>query len=97
VDVATPAVRRFFGFDFRIEDKGANYEEVYLRQHKSELPDAMQYTPVLNTGDIQLCLCPHHLQAQVEPDIFRDIDGAGEAWPVIDLPVAARMWISPRS
>jgi hypothetical protein len=50
VDVATPASRGFFGFDFRIDAKGANYEEVYLRQHKSGLPDAMQYTPVLNTG-----------------------------------------------
>lgn len=50
VDVATPAIRGFFGFDFRIDEKGANYEEVYLRQHKSGLPDAMQYTPVLNTG-----------------------------------------------
>ena len=50
VDVATPASRGFFGFDFRIDEKGANYEEVYLRQHKSGLPDAMQYTPVLNTG-----------------------------------------------
>jgi hypothetical protein len=50
VDVATPASRGFFGFDFRIDATGANYEEVYLRQHKSGLPDAMQYTPVLNTG-----------------------------------------------
>jgi hypothetical protein len=50
VDVATPAARGFFGFDFRIDEKGANYEEVYLRQHKSGQPDAMQYTPVLNTG-----------------------------------------------
>jgi hypothetical protein len=50
VDVATPANRGFFGFDFRIDEKGSNYEEVYLRQHKSGLPDAMQYTPVLNTG-----------------------------------------------
>ncbi len=50
VDVATPANRGFFGFDFRIDSEGANYEEVYLRQHKSGLPDAMQYTPVLNTG-----------------------------------------------
>src|ERR1051326_7630017 len=49
-DVATPAIRGFFGFDFRIDPKGENYEEVYLRQHKSGLPDAMQYTPVLNTG-----------------------------------------------
>jgi hypothetical protein len=50
VDVATPASRGFVGFDFRIDKDGANYEEVYLRQHKSGAPDAMQYTPVLNTG-----------------------------------------------
>ena len=49
-DVATSAKRGFFGFDFRIDPDGANYEEVYLRQHKSGLPDAMQYTPVLSTG-----------------------------------------------
>ena len=29
---------------------GVNYEELYLRQHESGLPDAMQYTPILNTG-----------------------------------------------
>jgi hypothetical protein len=50
VDVATPAKRGFFGFDIRIDKDGTNYEEIYLRQHKSGLPDAMQYTPVLNTG-----------------------------------------------
>ena len=50
VDVVTPAKRGFVGFDFRIDKDGTNYEEVYLRQHKSGLPDAMQYTPVLNTG-----------------------------------------------
>ena len=50
VDVATPATRGFFGFDVRIDKDGANYEEIYLRQHKSGLPDAMQYTPVLSTG-----------------------------------------------
>ncbi len=50
VDVATPAKRGFFGFQFRLDNDGVNYEEVYLRQHKSGLPDAMQYTPVLNTG-----------------------------------------------
>jgi hypothetical protein len=48
VDVATPAIRGFFGIQFRVD--GANGEWVYLRQHKSGLPDAMQYTPVLNTG-----------------------------------------------
>jgi hypothetical protein len=48
VDVATPAKRGFFGIQFRIA--GENGEWVYLRQHKSGLPDAMQYTPVLRTG-----------------------------------------------
>jgi hypothetical protein len=50
VDVATPAKRGFFGIQFRMADDGTNGEWVYLRQHKSGLPDAMQYTPVLNTG-----------------------------------------------
>ena len=50
VDVATPAKRGFFGFQFRIADNGATAEWVYLRQHKSGLSDAMQYTPVLHTG-----------------------------------------------
>lgn len=50
VDVATPASRGFFGIQFRIADEGATAEWVYLRQHKSGAPDAMQYTPVLHTG-----------------------------------------------
>ena len=50
MDVATPASRGFFGIQFRLDNDGANGEFVYLRQHKSGLPDAMQYTPVLNTG-----------------------------------------------
>jgi hypothetical protein len=49
VDVVTPARRGFFGIQFRIAND-VNAEWVYLRQHKSGLPDAMQYTPVLNTG-----------------------------------------------
>jgi len=49
VDVATPAGRGFFGIQFRIEED-SNGEWVYLRQHKSGLPDAIQYTPVLRTG-----------------------------------------------
>src|SRR5689334_12441863 len=50
VEVATPATRGFFGIQFRIDKAGGNAEWIYLRQHKSGLPDAMQYTPVLNTG-----------------------------------------------
>src|SRR5215475_3285072 len=50
VDIATPAKRGFFGFMIRVDPDGKNYEEIYLRQHQSGYPDAMQYTPVLNTG-----------------------------------------------
>ena len=50
VDVATPANRGFFGIQFRIAADNLNAEWVYLRQHKSGLPDAMQYSPVLNGG-----------------------------------------------
>jgi hypothetical protein len=50
VDVATPATRGFFGIRFRISGDDANGEWIYLRPHKSGLPDSMQYTPVLNTG-----------------------------------------------
>jgi hypothetical protein len=50
MDIATLAKRGFFGIQFRIVNDGATAEWVYLRQHKSGLPDAMQYTPVLNSG-----------------------------------------------
>jgi hypothetical protein len=50
LDVATPANRAFYGIEFRVADNGANAEGIYLRQQKSGLPDAMQYTPILNTG-----------------------------------------------
>ena len=50
VDVATPANRGFFGIQFRIAPDNANAEWIYLRQHKSGKADAMQYTPILNTG-----------------------------------------------
>jgi hypothetical protein len=50
VDVSTPAPRGFFGIQFRLADDGANGEFVYLRQHRSGAPDAMQYTPILRTG-----------------------------------------------
>ncbi|MBP9146019.1 MAG: hypothetical protein KBI44_16195 [Thermoanaerobaculia bacterium] len=50
VDVATAATRGFFGIQFRIAESGTDAEWIYLRQHKSGLSDAMQYTPVLGTG-----------------------------------------------
>ncbi len=50
VDVATPAKRGFFGVQFRVSADGQDGEWVYLRQHRSGEPDALQYTPVLHTG-----------------------------------------------
>ena len=60
VDVATPANRGFFGNQFHDDNRGiaagdlarfaVNGEWIYLRQHKSGRSDAMQYTPVLNSG-----------------------------------------------
>jgi hypothetical protein len=50
VDVSTPAPRGFFGIQFRVAADGKSAEWVYLRQHKSGLADAMQYTPVLGNG-----------------------------------------------
>lgn len=49
VDISTPAKRGFVGVQFRIDSTG-NAEYVYLRQHYSGQPDAMQYTPVINGG-----------------------------------------------
>jgi hypothetical protein len=45
VDVMTTRRRSFIYARFRMEDEG-NSEEFYLRPHKSELPDAVQYAPV---------------------------------------------------
>lgn len=60
VDVATPASRGFFGIQFHDDNRGiaagdlarftVDGEWIYLRQHKSGRSDAMQYTPVLNSG-----------------------------------------------
>ncbi|HJQ36174.1 MAG TPA: hypothetical protein VKB93_03450 [Thermoanaerobaculia bacterium] len=44
-DMAFPLERGFSGVQFRMAD-GQNYEEFYLRQHLSGMPDANQYSPV---------------------------------------------------
>jgi hypothetical protein len=53
MDIATTVVspaKGFIGFQFRVSDDGQTAEWIYLRPHKSGLPDAMQYTPVLHSG-----------------------------------------------
>lgn len=45
VDVKVTRRRSFVYVKFRMADPG-NYEEFYLRPHKSGLPDAVQYAPV---------------------------------------------------
>ncbi|MDX1636941.1 MAG: hypothetical protein R3281_03155 [Balneolaceae bacterium] len=47
VDVTTPLPRAFAGIIFRSQSP-TEYEEVYIRLHKSGSPDAIQYTPVFN-------------------------------------------------
>jgi hypothetical protein len=95
VDVATSAARGFFGFQFRIAKDGATAEEVYLRQHKSGLPDAMQYTPILNTG--------RNWQIFNGPGFTGAVDIPRDAWFHLRLEVRARRrsfmsktWTSPR-
>jgi hypothetical protein len=46
-DVAASVEPGFHGLAFRAADHD-NYEEVYLRSHLSDKPDATQYTPVFN-------------------------------------------------
>jgi len=48
MDVTTTRKRGFFGVQFRVGEDGKNGEWVYLRPHKSALPDAIQYTPIIN-------------------------------------------------
>jgi hypothetical protein len=89
VDVATPAKRGFFGFQFRIVNDGAIAEEVYLRQHKSGLPDAMQYTPILNTG--------RNWQIYNGPGFTGAVDIPKDAWFHLRLEVAgaqARLYVN---
>lgn len=53
VDVLANSSRSFAGIFFRSQEETA--EEVYLRMHKSEQPDAVQYTPVYHgEGNWQL-------------------------------------------
>jgi hypothetical protein len=80
VDVATPARRGFFGLLFRLTSDGANGEEVYLRQHKSGAPDAMQYTPLLNTG--------RNWQIYNGPGFTGAVDIPKDAWFHLRLEVA---------
>ncbi len=47
MDVAMHGQRGFIGIVFRHQSNG-DYELVYLRPHKSRLPDAIQYTPAIN-------------------------------------------------
>lgn len=47
VDITTPLPRAFAGVLFRTQSP-TEYEEAYIRLHKSGSPDAIQYTPVFN-------------------------------------------------
>ncbi len=49
VDIAAPNRLSFLGVVFRLESEG-DYEIVYFRAHKSDRPDAVQYTPSFNSS-----------------------------------------------
>jgi hypothetical protein len=80
VDVATSPTRGFFGIMFRLDKDGSNGEEVYLRPHKSGLPDATQYTPILNTG--------RNWQIYNGPGFTAAVDIPKETWFHLRLEVA---------
>jgi len=46
VDVRMPRLRAFVYLQFRMQND-REHEEIYLRPHKSGLPDAVQYSPVI--------------------------------------------------
>jgi hypothetical protein len=90
VDVAAPpAPRGFLGFEFRVVDDGATAECVYLRPHKSGLPDAMQYTPIFGTG--------FNWQLYNGPGFTAGVDIPRGPWFHVRLEVAgaqARLYVS---
>lgn len=47
VDIAFNGTRCFAGFVFRMQSQG-NFEQFYIRPHRTKLTDALQYTPVFN-------------------------------------------------
>lgn len=61
MEVYANTKRSFAGFLFRKQDQ--NFEEIYLRMHKSRQVDAVQYTPTYH-GESNWQLYPEH-QAQV--------------------------------
>ncbi|MDF0716306.1 DUF1080 domain-containing protein [Muricauda sp. 334s03] len=61
MEVYANTKRSFAGFLFRKQDQ--NFEEVYMRMHKSQQVDAVQYTPTYH-GESNWQLYPEH-QAQV--------------------------------
>jgi hypothetical protein len=87
VDVFTSASRGFFGIQFRAAEDDAEW--VYLRPHKSGQPDALQYTPVLNTG--------LNWQLYSGPGFIAPVDIPKGTWFHLRLEVAgaqARLYVS---
>ena len=91
VDVSTPATRGFFGIQFRVDEEAGNGEWVYLRQHKSGLPDAMQYTPIFSAG--------LNWQIYSGPGFTGAVEIPRDRWFHLRLEVAgaqARLWVDDK-
>ena len=67
VDIMAATERCFAGLIFRAQDRH-NYEALYLRMHKSDMPDAVQYNPEFN-GEANWQLYREH-QAMTSFDPF---------------------------
>lgn len=92
VDVATSGSRGFAGIQFRIAGDGRNAETVYFRPHKSRLPDALQYTPILSTG--------LNWQIYSGPGFTAPVEIPRDAWFHIRLEVTgaqAKLYVSDMS
>jgi hypothetical protein len=102
-DIAASGEPGFHGLAFRAADHD-NYEEVYLRSHLSDKPDATQYTPVYNgLWGWQIYASPRFTQkATIFPDrwvhvrvvahgqrLELSIDGKTLVFPQLIRPAAA--------
>lgn len=81
VDVRFPTQRSFIYLKFRMQSD-SEYEEIYLRPHKSNLPDATQYAPVFQSSSAW--------QFYHGPGGATAADLPGDQWLTVRLVLAGR-------
>src|SRR6478672_6073709 len=76
-------------FEVREISCAGQHIEGYLAFLNSTLQIVHHQYRLIHVLHIELCLRPHYLQTQVEPDVFGNVDFTGETLPVIDLPIGS--------